>query len=189
MLVRDFDWESCSPVSVKVSRRNVALSSSPKLIIVIDEAETTLATWTDLPADILLAVLHALLLLDKQAPRVATVQSSWAAGMASCLKDYCGGKHLWWSPPLDPLLPHLEVSEASSDDADVRCSHHRTRLSKPAYRDSWSCLCLATGRVPTSFSSPSDVLRVWCMACSRVATLRVFAPPSSPRCSRAQRNG
>ena len=77
MLVEDFDWESCSPtIVVRSSRRSVAVSSAPKLLVVIDEAEATLSPWSDLPADILLVVLHALLLQDKQAPRVATVQSS-----------------------------------------------------------------------------------------------------------------
>ena len=52
MLVEDFDWESCSPtIVVRSSRRSVAVSSAPKLLVVIDEAEATLSPWSDLPAD------------------------------------------------------------------------------------------------------------------------------------------
>ena len=126
MELDDFDWESCSPTRV---RRGVSVSSVPKLIIVADGLRPALLAWDDLPDDTLPIILHTLLQQDKQAPRVATVKSSWARVMESCLISFCGGRHLWWSPPFEPLRPCLEGNAVHDAAARSEQAGHRHVLS------------------------------------------------------------
>ena len=126
-----YDWGASPAMDLKAVRRLWPADPAHKVLIVLDGVDGAAIAWDDLPGDILQLVLHAVMMEDKKAPRVAAVKASWAAALQRCLHGFCGGEHLWWSPPFPPLLPHLDHQGQHSTIGELRSEHTLPIASDP----------------------------------------------------------
>ena len=78
-----YDWGASPAMDLKAVRRLWPADPAHKVLIVLDGVDGAAIAWDDLPGDILQLVLHAVMMEDKKAPRVAAVKTSWAAAQWS----------------------------------------------------------------------------------------------------------
>ena len=172
-----YDWGASPAMDLKAVRRLWPADPAHKVLIVLDGVDGAAIAWDDLPGDILQLVLHAVMMEDKKAPRVAAVKASWAAALQRCLHGFCGGEHLWWSPPFPPLLPHLDHYQGQhSTIGELRSEHpaHRKRSSRlraePIGLPAGGGSC-ASGTA-TASASASSLLSPWSSARAATGSLR-----------------
>ena len=73
-----------------------------------------------LPGDALVSIFGYVLLKDKQAPRLAAVETEWTAAMKAALLGFRGRDHLWWSQPHPPIRPLItEAWQASRSIQEI----------------------------------------------------------------------
>jgi hypothetical protein len=87
----------------------------------------------DMPYELLVKILIKLMLIDKKAPRSASVAMIWKTSAADALASFVGGDHLWFSPPYEPLVPYLTMKEILHVQRFVRCVRARVVLGWHAF--------------------------------------------------------